>query len=247
MEANAEWAACFPLGEMRRRGLLPEETGPAASVPYPSTAVRRGTVEASQARFTELLAGSCRHSPSFKSADGALLVWLRLGQQAAESLEMVEYERKTLVDALQSARTLTGLPSLISCRGCNSCVPRQGGLRCRGATEGRCAQRRVALAHPQTCPDPADAATSDRRLFQVHVLPRSGSPASPQPPHGVPGRAARADNGKRGGRARCVRLAGSFLTPRAALRAFFKRGDFRAAAVVTFADTVGVSPGIVVI
>ncbi|WP_049832756.1 ImmA/IrrE family metallo-endopeptidase [Methylorubrum extorquens] len=247
MGENAEWAARFPLGEMRRRGLLPEGTSPAAAVPHLLRLFGAGTVEACQARFAELLAGSYRHSPSFKSADGALLVWLRLGERAAEALEMGDYDRRRFVEALQSARTLTGLPleeflpllrELCAVAGVAFVIEAPlKGVALSGVSRWLTPRRALiqqTLRHR----------TDDHFWFTffheaAHLLLHSRRMVF------LDGQ-SELTTGSEEDEREANAWAGGFLVPPAAMHAFVERADFRAAAVAAFADTVGVSPGIVV-
>jgi HTH-type transcriptional regulator / antitoxin HigA len=109
MPSASEWASRFPLRELKTRGLIPRTEGPAGAVPHLLRLFGAGTIEACEERFNELASVSYRHSPSFKSSEGALLVWLRLGERRAEEAEAAEYDRKTFLSVLGRVRGLTAL------------------------------------------------------------------------------------------------------------------------------------------
>lgn len=120
MPSASEWANRFPLRELEARGLIPRAGGPVGAIPHLLRLFGAGTIEACEDRFDELASVSYRHSPSFKSSEGALLIWLRLGERRAEEAEAADYDRKAFLSALARARGLTAmevprfLPILVS-------------------------------------------------------------------------------------------------------------------------------------
>jgi hypothetical protein len=65
-----------------------------------------GSLEAWNARYRDL-AVSYRRSPSFKSSQEALSVWLRIGEILAELQSCAEYDRSRFMQALAEIRNLT--------------------------------------------------------------------------------------------------------------------------------------------
>ncbi len=108
LAVDSEWAARFPAKELEKRGLFTPAQG--------GNRVRQlleffgaGSVDACRERFNELAAVSYRHSPSFESHEEALLVWLRLGERAAEELDCAQYSKARFVQELRGIRELTVL------------------------------------------------------------------------------------------------------------------------------------------
>jgi HTH-type transcriptional regulator / antitoxin HigA len=64
-------------------------------------------VSACRERFSELASVSYRHSPSFKSSEEALLVWLRFGERAADAMECADFDRARFIEELTRIRALT--------------------------------------------------------------------------------------------------------------------------------------------
>lgn len=102
-----EWACRFPLKELYSRKLMPRVRTHAEAVPYLLQLFGAGTIAACEERFDELASVSYRHSPSFKSAEGALLVWLRLGERRAEEATAADFDRRLFMATLEEARSLT--------------------------------------------------------------------------------------------------------------------------------------------
>jgi hypothetical protein len=107
VEGAREWASRFPLKELHSRKFIPQVSNPADAVPYLLQLFGAGTIAACEERFDELASVSYRHSPSFRSAEGSLLVWLRLGERQAEEAKAADFDRKLFIAALEQARSFT--------------------------------------------------------------------------------------------------------------------------------------------
>lgn len=108
--SDIEWANRFPLKDMERRGLVTKASDPAERVRQLLRFFGAGSVEACRDRFAELASVSYRHSPSFKSSEEALLVWLRLGEIQADEIECKDFDRTTFLSMLGEIRKLTRDP-----------------------------------------------------------------------------------------------------------------------------------------
>lgn len=108
--SKAKWAEKFPLVEMRKRNVLPPVKTTADTIRQLLSFFGAGSIAACDNRFTELADVSYRHSPTFKSSEGSLLVWLRMGEVAAQDLECKDFDRTTFLKALRKIRTLTEQP-----------------------------------------------------------------------------------------------------------------------------------------
>jgi HTH-type transcriptional regulator / antitoxin HigA len=101
------WASRFPVKELRKLGVLTAPREAADDVRQLLAFFGAGSVDACRNRFVELAAVSYRHSPSFKSEEEPLLVWLRLGEIKAEQIECNEFDRSRFLLALRAIRRLT--------------------------------------------------------------------------------------------------------------------------------------------
>jgi len=106
----ANWADQFPIGEMRKRKIIPAAKHPEDTISHLLNFFGAGSIAACDKRFSELADVSYRHSPSFMSSEGPLLVWLRLGEVEAQELECGDFDRGTFLKTLRKIRTLTREP-----------------------------------------------------------------------------------------------------------------------------------------
>lgn len=110
MAGATGWASSFPLAELRKRGLI-TGTGVDGDVVRQLLAFFGcGSVESCKEKFRELAAVSYRHSPSFKSSEEALLVWLRLGERKAAGLACEDFDKTVFTRKLKEARALSREP-----------------------------------------------------------------------------------------------------------------------------------------
>ncbi|MFC3692124.1 HigA family addiction module antitoxin [Chenggangzhangella methanolivorans] len=110
MAGATGWASRFPLAELRKRGLM-------GGTGVDGDAVRQllaffgcGSVESCKEKFRDLAAVSYRHSPSFKSTEEALLVWLRLGERKAGGIACADFDKSVFTKNLKEARALSRDP-----------------------------------------------------------------------------------------------------------------------------------------
>lgn len=109
--AEEDWADQFPIQEMTSRGAVPASKDRSDRTQHILKFFGVGSISACNERFAELSAtASYRHSPSFKSEDAPLNVWLRLGELKAEKIECKDYDRTAFIKALKKIRTLTHEP-----------------------------------------------------------------------------------------------------------------------------------------
>lgn len=109
--AEEEWADQFPIHEMTARGALPASRDRSDRTQHVLKFFGVGSIHACNDRFSELSAtASYRHSPTFKSEDAPLYVWLRMGELKAEKIECKHYDRAAFLKALKKIKTLTHEP-----------------------------------------------------------------------------------------------------------------------------------------
>jgi HTH-type transcriptional regulator/antitoxin HigA len=110
LTSDSDWVSRFPLKELERRGYVNRQVPPGELVRQMLGFFGAGSADACRQRFKELAAVSYRHSPSFRSAEESLLVWLRLGEREAEAIEAADFERATFLKQLREIRRLTTHP-----------------------------------------------------------------------------------------------------------------------------------------
>lgn len=104
---DGAWVAQFPVRELERRGYIRSGSQQGDLVRQLLAFFGAGSVEACRERFKELAAVSYRHSPSFKSAEESLVVWLRLGERAADAIKTADFDRSRFLEELRQIRRLT--------------------------------------------------------------------------------------------------------------------------------------------
>jgi HTH-type transcriptional regulator/antitoxin HigA len=108
--AVTKWADQFPVAEMRRRKVLAPAKSPEDTIRQLLNFFGAGSITACDERFSKLADVSYRHSPSFMSSEGPLLVWLRLGEVEAQDIECKDFDRSTFLKTMRKIRTLTNEP-----------------------------------------------------------------------------------------------------------------------------------------
>jgi HTH-type transcriptional regulator/antitoxin HigA len=107
LSTETAWAKRFPIKELRKLGFLKESRTATDDVRQLLAFFGAGSVDACRERFAELAAVSYRHSPSFKSTEEPLLVWLRLGELQADEIKCGDFDRTRFLEALRAIRELT--------------------------------------------------------------------------------------------------------------------------------------------
>lgn len=107
MALESTWASNFPVRELEKRGYIKSGGAQGDRVRQLLAFFGAGSVAACRERFSELASVSYRHSPSFKSSEEALLVWLRFGEKSAESIESADFDRTRFIEELTQIRALT--------------------------------------------------------------------------------------------------------------------------------------------
>jgi len=107
LQEASRWTEQFPIEEMRARNVLPHTRNSADLIQRVLKFFGAGSIDACNERFAELASVSYRHSPAFKSHEGPLLVWLRMGELAAQRIECEDYDKAKFLKALRKIRTLT--------------------------------------------------------------------------------------------------------------------------------------------
>jgi HTH-type transcriptional regulator/antitoxin HigA len=101
-----EWPQRFPIKELVARGLIDDESDPTGRVERLLDFFGVGSVEAWESEYRELQV-SFRCSPSFKSSRESVSAWLRIGELCAAKVECVEYSKTSFMTALGRIRALT--------------------------------------------------------------------------------------------------------------------------------------------
>lgn len=104
--AAVDWAKAFPVRELVKRACLPRPESDADAVSKLLAFFGVGSINAWTARYS-LANVAFRHSPSFRSDEAALAIWLRLGELDAEGQECSEYNESRFRQATRAIRSLT--------------------------------------------------------------------------------------------------------------------------------------------
>ena len=104
----SSWATKFPLRELRRRGLLSEETRDERLVMELLSFFRMGSVKAWDEHYTAKGTAGFRITPGASVSPNSLAVWLAQGEQLASSIECLAYDEQKFLQALVSARAMVG-------------------------------------------------------------------------------------------------------------------------------------------
>ena len=107
--AEPKWAERFPIREMVKLGVIEKPNSDADAVSLLLAFFGVASVHAWEARYSALNI-AYRHSPSFESHEGALLVWLRLGELYATEQPCEEYNATDFKRATRQIRSLTLAP-----------------------------------------------------------------------------------------------------------------------------------------
>jgi HTH-type transcriptional regulator/antitoxin HigA len=110
LSEDLAWAQQFPLRELEKRGILKSPKDAADTVRQLLQFFGAGGVEACRERFSGMASIAYRHSPSFKTAEKSLHVWLRLGEIKANQIPSENYDRNGFIEALRKIRTFTVRP-----------------------------------------------------------------------------------------------------------------------------------------
>ena len=107
--AEPKWAERFPIREMVKLGVIEKPNSDADAVSLLLAFFGVASVHAWKARYSALNI-AYRHSPSFESHEGALLVWLRLGERYATEQSCEDYNATDFKRATRQIRSLTLAP-----------------------------------------------------------------------------------------------------------------------------------------
>ncbi len=106
LAARYGWAKDFPLKEMKERKLIESPKDDADTVRQLLKYFGVAGIDACEAAF-DSLSLSYRHSPTYVTDRNSLFVWLRVGEMEAESIECVEYDKTVFLKSLAQIRSLT--------------------------------------------------------------------------------------------------------------------------------------------
>lgn len=245
--ASHAWVKAFPLAELAQRGYLPRRIDKAGQVMDILKFFGVGSVKACDDRINELLQVDYRTSPSFDNDQWSLAAWLRVGERRASEIECRDYDRDAFLAALTDIRGLS--------RGTvTDALP---------VIQTRCAAAGVAVvvepAFPKTRVSGVSRWLTPRKgLVQqsfryksddhfwftffhecAHLLLHSRKSIFIDMVKGAGSAGPKEE-------AEANTWAADFLIPSAAMRAFRLRFRGTEAEVRTFAESLGIAPGIVV-
>lgn len=108
---QAVWARKFPIGELMKRGAIPDSAKKADRVGAVLRFFGVGSVDVWEATYGGKLLSSAalRHSPSFISNRFALATWLRLGEIEADKISTQPFDKASFINALIKIRKLTAV------------------------------------------------------------------------------------------------------------------------------------------
>ncbi len=106
LKSEVAWAKRFPVRELVERGCISQVKDDVDAVEKLLNFFAVGSVKAWNEHHHRLQA-AFRGSPSFKSAPGSVVAWLRIGELAGDTINTEPYDRKKFVAALHHIRTLT--------------------------------------------------------------------------------------------------------------------------------------------
>lgn len=103
------WSKTFPINDLVKRRCFPKPVNPVDAVSKLLAFFGVGSLDAWNSQYG-LAKVAYRHSPSFKSNEVALATWLRLGELDAEQQECADYSETQFKLALKQIRALTREP-----------------------------------------------------------------------------------------------------------------------------------------
>lgn len=241
-ESLFKWAKSFPIKELVNRGFIEQPQSKGHAVECLLSFFGVASIEVWNFKYGSM-AVSYRHSPSFNSEKEHLATWLRIGELLAQRINTEPYDRLRFKRVLSEIRSLTG-------RDPAEFEPRIKEL---------CRQTGVAIIFVREFPKThVSAATrwvgQDKALIQLslryktndhfwfslfhegaHILLHGKKNVFIEDSRNVSDTEAEADN-----------FAANILIPPQRYRQFTGEGMFNGSSVSSFAESIGISPGIVV-
>jgi plasmid maintenance system antidote protein VapI/Zn-dependent peptidase ImmA (M78 family) len=239
LEAQSEWAGSFPRKEMAANGWIAREAGPGELLGYFGVS----SVDAYTQYWGAPRRLAARMSTAYTASTPAIAAWLRAGEIAAESIQTEPYSEAELRHAVQSLRPATREPvgqwQQLMRERCAAAgvavvfVPDLPKTRCHAASWWASRSRAVIILGLRY-------KTDDQVWFSFfhevgHLLLDDRRHASLCDLDRDPASEARADA-----------FAADTLIPPDAYTAFRASGRPTKASVTTFAESLGIAPGIVV-
>jgi HTH-type transcriptional regulator / antitoxin HigA len=244
-EGMREMVRRYPITELVQRGFVRSTASDADRAGELLRFFGAGSFAALQERYSDLEAVSFRHSPVFESDPEALLAWLRVGEIQAEEVASAPFERATFMEALKRIRALTVKePKDFEARMKAECasagvvfllVPPFSGLRLSGIARWVVPGKGLiqqSLRHK----------TNDHFWFTffheaAHLILHSRKSLF------IDGEQITSDAKEE---EEANHWAANFLVPQHELEKFIARAAFADSDLVAFANTLGITPGIIV-
>ena len=102
-DAQAEWAASFPLKEMAKRGFIAQDAGPEDVLSYFGVS----SVDAFKTYWSSPRRLAARMSTAYTAETPAIAAWIRAGEIAAESIQTEPFSERRLLATLERLRPLS--------------------------------------------------------------------------------------------------------------------------------------------
>ena len=243
LKQQKDWAKRFPINKMVQLRFIPKPESPTDRVAKLLDFFGVGSAAAWGERCARICV-AYRKSPSFQSAPESVAAWLRMGELLAEDIDCEPYNREGFIEALSEIRTLTRQPPDVF-------VPEIQSL---------CADAGVAVALVPELPKThlsgaAHWLNKDKALITLSLRHKSDDhlwfsffhEAGHILLHGKKDvfidEKGIEDNDKE---QEADRFARNTLIPLKKYRSFTQLGLWSAATIATFAEQLGIAPGIIV-
>jgi hypothetical protein len=246
LEQHLDWAALFPVNELRRHGVLDSGSEGGELVASLLRFFGVSTTNA-WAQKWESPQAAFRRSPAFESSPHATAAWLRWGELSAAATSSAPFNRGALLDVLQNARSMTReeplsdvldelREELAECGVVLVLTPELEGTRVSGAARWLASNRALIQLSLRYKSD-------DQFWFSMfHEAAHLIEDQNVEFVDSDPGSSKGDEEAERRADAR----ARDLLVPPAVYDEFVAAGKFDAAAVRSMAKQEGIAPGVVV-
>ena len=247
LSSGIKWLKNFPLADLEKRRVLDSQKPTASTVGQLLKFFGVASVEACE-EYCDSLGVSYRHSPTFSSDHHSLYAWLRLGEIEAQNLDCSDFERAKFLAALDRVRSFSRtnhkdddflklIQQELAPAGVAFVVIKPLGKMALSGVSRWLTSRKALIQ--QTLRHMSD----DHFWFTLfheaaHLLLHSRKTVF------VDGR--KDSSGTAQEEAEANKWATEFLIPRHAMAKFCQAGKFSEQSVSSFAEDLGIAPGIVV-
>ncbi len=241
-ESLFKWSKKFPVKELVNRGFIEQPKNKSHAVEYLLSFFGVASIEAWNSKYGSM-AVSYRHSPSFDSEKEHLATWLRIGELLAQRINTKPYDRLRFKQVLSEIRSLTG-------RDPGEFEPKIKEL-CRQAGVAIIFVREFSKTH-------VSAATrwlgQEKALIQLSLRYKTNDhfwfslfhEGAHILLHGKKSVFIDNSSDKSEAEVQADNFAANILIPPQRYRQFTGGGVFNGGSISSFAESIGISPGIVV-